>query len=120
MGHQASDEGQRVVVDRERAAPILSRRMLVGDEVVGMVERHEHDDQSAQRVEREQARGLVFHVLNGYILACFRHRSILRMIVSEGECHPMRSAFARGADGEGQGAGKGSMPSATPTIDSMP
>jgi hypothetical protein len=29
--------------------------MLLRDEVIGMVERHEDDDQAAQRIDRQQA-----------------------------------------------------------------
>ena len=62
MRHQAGQEGQGRIVGGERAAPIFAGRMLLSDEVVGVVKRHEYNDQPAQRVERIQA-----------LAGCFTH-----------------------------------------------
>ena len=58
MRHQAGQEGQGGVVGGKAAAPVLAGRMLLGDEVIGMVERHEDDDQPAQGIEGKEALAL--------------------------------------------------------------
>ena len=62
MRHQAGQEGQGGIVGRERPAPMLAGRMSLGNEVIGMVERHENDDQPAQGIQRKEALALCcFH-----------------------------------------------------------
>ena len=55
MGDEARHKGQRIVVDGECAAVILARGMLLGNEIVGVVEGHKDDDQPAQRIRRPKA-----------------------------------------------------------------
>ena len=49
------------MVDRKASAPVFAGRMLLGDEVVGMVERHENDDQPAQGIQWEKTLALRLH-----------------------------------------------------------
>ena len=55
MGYKAGQERKGILVDGKFRPPILSRGVLVGDEQVGMIKSHEHDDQTAQGINREQA-----------------------------------------------------------------
>ena len=65
MGHEAGEKSECAMIHREQAAPILPGRMPLGDEMVGMVERHQDDDQTAQRIHGEQTIcfGLDFRVV---------------------------------------------------------
>ena len=55
MGYKAGQERKGILVDGKFRTPILSRGVLVGDEQAGMIKSHEHDDQTAQCINREQA-----------------------------------------------------------------
>ncbi len=52
MRDEAGQEGQRIWIGRKSASPILARGMLLSDEMIGMVERHKHNNPAAQRIQR--------------------------------------------------------------------
>jgi hypothetical protein len=51
VGHEADEEGKCIRVDRERATPVLPGGVLLGDEMAGVVQRHQDHDRAAQGVE---------------------------------------------------------------------
>ena len=52
MRDQPREKSERIGVGWKRAAPHLAGRVLLRDEVTGVIERHEDDDQAAQRIDR--------------------------------------------------------------------
>ena len=63
MCHQAGQKGQGGVVGGKAPTPVLAGRMLLGDEVIGMVERHEDDDQPAQGIQGKKSLALRLNYL---------------------------------------------------------
>jgi hypothetical protein len=55
MGEDARQERQNVIVSREGTAPVFTGRVLLGDKIIGMIEGHQDNDQSTQRVDSQQA-----------------------------------------------------------------
>ena len=58
MGYKAGQECQHILVNREAPTPHLALRVFLGDEPVGMIQRHEDDDQAAQGIQREKPAAL--------------------------------------------------------------
>lgn len=56
MRYETGQESQGILVEGKFCPPILTRGVLVGDEQAGVIERHEDDDQAAQRIHGEQPR----------------------------------------------------------------
>ena len=50
MRHEAGVEGQGVMVSRERSSPHLTRRVLLGDQQTGVIQDHEGNQQTTQRI----------------------------------------------------------------------
>ena len=50
VGDEASEEGHCVRRDGKRPAPKFTRRVLLGDKVVGVIQGHQNQDQATQRV----------------------------------------------------------------------
>ena len=60
MCHQAGNEGQNGCVGWEGAAPVFARRMLLCDEIIRVVKRHEYNNQPSQRIKRKESLALWF------------------------------------------------------------
>jgi hypothetical protein len=73
VGYQAGEERERVTINGKPPSPILAWRVPLGDKVIGMVKGHQDHDQAAQRVEWEQAGGLVASSLGSLGFVFFRH-----------------------------------------------
>lgn len=57
MSHEPRDEAEGIAVDRKVATPMLAAGVLPGNEVVSVVDGHQHNDDPPQHIERSVASG---------------------------------------------------------------